>query len=476
MRRMRNTKIIATLGPSSSDKEMVRSLFEAGADMFRLNFSHTDIKTQKRLVQLIRDLESSSGRPIGIVGDLQGPKIRLAEFRDGKVVLEEGNLFQLDTNPSPGDENRVSIPHKEILKAVSSGDEILLNDGRIRLKVKEVSSGIVKTKILVGGEISDHKGVNIPGITLPVKALTSKDTLDLENALLLGVDWIALSFVQRPEDVAEVKEYINGRASLMTKIEKPSAVAQHSEIYALSDGLMIARGDLGVEMAVEQVPGVQKQLIRAARAAGKPIVVATQMLESMIHSPTPTRAEVSDVATAVYDGADAVMLSAESAVGNYPEEAVRLMNKIAEEVENDSLYRALVNAEKPNPESTSADAISASAAQTAETLNVSAIVSYTSTGSTAARAARERPSVPIVSLTPKIETARKLSLFWGVHCMQVRDPISFNDMVELAFEAVLSDGFANLNDRLVIIAGVPFGTSGATNVMRVARVQSKAAN
>lgn len=473
---MRNTKIIATLGPSSSDKEMVRSLFEAGADMFRLNFSHTDIKTQKRLVQLIRDLESSSGRPIGIVGDLQGPKIRLAEFRDGKVVLEEGNLFQLDTNPSPGDENRVSIPHKEILKAVSSGDEILLNDGRIRLKVKEVSSGIVKTKILVGGEISDHKGVNIPGITLPVKALTSKDTLDLENALLLGVDWIALSFVQRPEDVAEVKEYINGRASLMTKIEKPSAVAQHSEIYALSDGLMIARGDLGVEMAVEQVPGVQKQLIRAARAAGKPIVVATQMLESMIHSPTPTRAEVSDVATAVYDGADAVMLSAESAVGNYPEEAVRLMNKIAEEVENDSLYRALVNAEKPNPESTSADAISASAAQTAETLNVSAIVSYTSTGSTAARAARERPSVPIVSLTPKIETARKLSLFWGVHCMQVRDPISFNDMVELAFEAVLSDGFANLNDRLVIIAGVPFGTSGATNVMRVARVQSKAAN
>ena len=470
---MRNTKIIATLGPSSSDKEMVRSLFEAGADMFRLNFSHTDIKTQKRLVQLIRDLESSSGRPIGIVGDLQGPKIRLAEFREGKVVLEEGNLFQLDTNPSPGDENRVSLPHKEILEAVSSGDEILLNDGRIRLKVKEVSSGIVRTEVLIGGEISDHKGLNVPGITLPVKALTSKDTLDLENALLLGVDWIALSFVQRPEDVAEVKEYINGRASLMTKIEKPSAVSHRSEIYALSDGLMIARGDLGVEMAVEQVPGVQKQLIKAARAAGKPIVVATQMLESMIHSPTPTRAEVSDVATAVYDGADAVMLSAESAVGNYPEEAVRTMNKIAEEVEKDSLYRALVNAEKPNPEATSADAISASAAQTAETLNVSAIVSYTSTGSTAARAARERPSVPIVSLTPKIETARKLSLFWGVHCMQVRDPISFNDMVELAFEAVLSDGFADLNDRLVIIAGVPFGTSGATNVMRVARVQSR---
>ena len=471
MRRMRSTKIIATLGPTSSNGTMVRGLFEAGADMFRLNFSHTDSSTVKSLVKLIRELERNSGRPIGIVGDLQGPKIRLGEFSGDEVFLNEGASFQLDQDNTLGDQKRVCLPHKEVFAAVSEGDEILLNDGRIRLKVQKVLSEQIKTQVMVAGEVSNHKGVNVPGVTLPLKALTSKDQADLAVALKLGIDWIALSFVQRAQDVAEVKDLINGRSNLMTKIEKPSAVAERDEIYSLSDGLMVARGDLGVEMAVEQVPGVQKQLIRSARAAGKPIVVATQMLESMINSSTPTRAEVSDVATAVYDGADAVMLSAESAIGNYPVEAVRTMNRIAEEVENDSRYRAIVNAEKPIPESTSADAISASAAQTAETLAASAIVSYTATGSTAARAARERPSVPILSLTPKIETARGLSLFWGVHCMQVRDPISFNDMVELAFEAALADGIAEINDRLVIIAGVPFGTAGATNVMRVARVR-----
>lgn len=471
MRRLRNIKIIATLGPASSTPGIVRALFEAGADMFRLNFSHGEPATQKRLVKLIRGLEKESGRPIGVVGDLQGPKIRVAEFAGGAVTLKSGQEFRLDLDTAPGDHTRVSLPHKEAFEAVSEGDDLLLNDGRIRLRVEQVGDGVLQTRVVVGGALSDHKGVNFPGITLPVKALTPKDQADLETALELGMDWIALSFVQRAEDVAEVRDRIGGRAALMTKIEKPSAVAERDEIYALSDGLMVARGDLGVEMAVEQVPGVQKQLIRAARAAGKPIVVATQMLESMIYTSTPTRAEVSDVATAVYDGADAVMLSAESAVGDHPVAAVRTMNRIAEQVEHDPLYRAIVNAEKPAPESTGADAISAAAAQTAETLAAAAIVSYTATGSTALRAARERPAVPILGLTPSMDTARKLALVWGVHCMQVRDPTSFNDMVELAFEAALADGFAEINDRLVIIAGVPFGTAGATNVMRVARVR-----
>lgn len=471
MRRMRNTKIIATLGPASSTPEIVRGLFEAGADMFRLNFSHGDTDTHSRMVKLIRELEEAIGRPIGIIGDLQGPRIRIGEFNAGSVMLKTGDNFRLDLDSSPGDDTRVSLPHEEAIAAVAEGDELLLNDGRIRLRVDQVAGDALETEVLMGGLLSNHKGVNFPGVTLPFKALSPKDENDLGTALKLGMDWIALSFVQRAEDVGDVRDRIGGRANLMTKIEKPSAVLEREEIYALSDGLMVARGDLGVEMPVEQVPGLQKQLIRAARAAGKPIVVATQMLESMIHSPTPTRAEVSDVATAVYDGADAVMLSAESAVGEYPVAAIRTMNRIAEQVEHDHLYRAIVNAEKPLPEPTSADAISNAAAQTAETLAASAIVSYTLTGSTAVRAARERPLAPILGLSPRIETARRLALVWGVHCKQVRDPISFNDMVELAFEAAQEDDLAAAGDRLVIIAGVPFGTAGATNVMRVARLK-----
>ena len=410
MRRMRKTMIIATLGPSSSTLATLRALFEAGADVFRLNFSHGDAATHRRLVRLIRELEREKGRPIGIVGDLQGPKIRVGEFLDGGATLVAGRRFRLDTDAAPGDCTRVALPHPELFEAVSPGDELLLNDGRVRLRVSRARDGVLDTQVVVGGVLTDHKGLNLPGVVAPVKPLTAKDRADLKTALALGVDWIAVSFVQRASDVADVRDRIDGRAGLMTKIEKPAAVAARDEIYALSDGLMVARGDLGVEMPVEQVPGLQKRLIRAARAAGKPIVVATQMLESMVHAPTPTRAEVSDVATAVYDGADAVMLSA------------------------------------------------------------AAIVSYTATGSTALRAARERPSVPILGLTPRIETARRLALVWGVHCVPTRDPAGFNDMIEIAFQAAEEHGVARPRDRLVIIAGAPFGTSGATNVMRIARM------
>jgi pyruvate kinase len=470
MRRQRNTKIIATLGPSSSTLPVIRALFEAGADVFRLNFSHGDHKMHRDLFGMIRTLEQEMGRPIGIVGDLQGPKVRIGTFVQGPVVLRQDQAFRLDLDPRPGDATRVCLPHPEIFAAASRDTDLLIDDGRLRLRVIKPGKDALETVVLAGGRISDNKGVNVPGVALPLKPLTPKDRVDLDFALSLGVDWIALSFVQRAQDVAEVRELIKGRAGLMTKVEKPTAIDEIVAIIGLSDGLMVARGDLGVEMPIEAVPGLQKRLVRAARAAGKPIVVATQMLESMIHAPTPTRAEVSDVATAVYDGADAVMLSAESAAGTYPMSAVRMMARIAEQTEHDPLYRVIMNAEKLKPEATAADAISNAAAQTAETLGAAAIVGYTDSGSTALRAARERPTVPIIGLTPKVETARKLALAWGVHCVPTRDPKDFDDMLVVALEAARKDGFARENDRLVIIAGVPFGAPGTTNVMRIAHI------
>ncbi len=470
MRRQRNTKIIATLGPSSQTLPVIRALFEAGVDVFRLNFSHGDHKMHRELFGIIRTLEAEVGRPIGILGDLQGPKLRIGTFAQGPVILRQDQAFRLDLNTQPGDATRVCLPHPEIFAAVTTGADLLIDDGRLRLRITKAGADFADTVVMAGGRVSDNKGVNVPDVALPLKPLTPKDRIDLDFALSLGIDWIALSFVQRAADVAEVRAIISGRAGLMTKVEKPTALDELDEILPLSDGLMVARGDLGVEMPIEAVPGLQKKLVRAARAAGKPIVVATQMLESMIHAPTPTRAEVSDVATAVYDGADAVMLSAESAAGAYPISAVRMMARIAEQTEKDPLYRAIMNAEKPKPESTAADAISAAAAQTAETLKAAAIIGYTDSGSTALRAARERPTVPIIGLTPKVETARQLALAWGVHSVPTRDPSGFDDMLDIAIEAATRDGFGTANDRLVIIAGVPFGSPGATNVMRIARI------
>lgn len=470
MRRKRNTKIIATLGPASSTPETLHRLFTAGADVFRLNFSHGRVDEHRDQLRMIRDLETEVGRPIGVIGDLQGPKIRIGSFASQHVDLAPGQSFRLDLDDAPGDAQRVCLPHREVFDAVVAGTDLLMDDGRIRLRAETVSPGAITTTVIDGGPLSDAKGVNFPGVALPLKPLTDKDRSDLDVAMELGVDWVALSFVQRAEDVAEVRELIAGRSGLISKIEKPAAIDDLEGIVAQSDGIMVARGDLGVEMPLEAVPGLQKRLIRFARGAGKPVVVATQMLESMIHVPSPTRAEVSDVATAVYDGADAVMLSAESAVGKHPVAAVEMMDRIAVRVESDPLYRAILNAEKPTPEATSADAISAAAAQTAETLSVAAIVSFTATGSTALRAARERPSAPILGLTPRLETARRLALAWGVHSVQTREAERFAEMVDIALRVALTDGLAETNDPLVIIAGIPFGTPGATNIMRVARV------
>jgi pyruvate kinase len=471
MQRKRKVKIIATLGPSSSDPQVLKALFEAGADVFRLNFSHGTHDDHRRNLENVRALEREAGHPIGVLMDLQGPKLRLGRFAGGAVELEPGARFRLDLDETPGDRVRAPLPHPEVFAALGPGTELLLDDGKLRLRVGDCGADYAETEVVTGGPLSDRKGVNVPGVVLPISPLTEKDRHDLGFGLDLGADWVGLSFVQRPDDLAEPRRLIAGRAALMIKIEKPAAFAHLDELIERSDAVMVARGDLGVEMAPEEVPGRQKAIIRACRLAGKPVVVATQMLDSMVHAPAPTRAEASDVATAVYDGADAIMLSAESASGDYPVEAVAMMDRIAISTETDPFYRPLIHALHPEPEPTAPDAISAAAAQVAHTIKVAAIVSYTTSGSTALRAARERPDVPILVLTSKIETARRLALTWGAHCVRTEDVSSFQEMVEKACHIARAEGLAGVGDKLAITAGVPFGTPGATNVLRIAWVE-----
>jgi pyruvate kinase len=470
MRRHRNAKIVATLGPASSDPAVIRGLFEAGVDVFRLNLSHGDHADHKARYDIIRALEAETGRPICVLLDLQGPKLRIGRFKKGKIELVAGQGFRLDRAKELGDESRVALPHPEIFAAIEPGTELLLDDGRIRLRIVTCTKSQAETEVIAGGSLSDHKGVNLPGVTLPIAALTEKDRRDLAFGLDMGVDWVALSFVQRPEDIAEARKLVSGRAAIMAKLENPSAIDYLDEIIESADGIMVARGDLGVELALESVPGLQKKIIAQARSAGKPVVVATQMLESMIEAATPTRAEASDVATAVYDGADALMLSAESAAGAYPVESVAMMNRIIVETERDPRYRRFLTVEGSDLEATAADAITAAADQASRTVRAVAICTYSMSGSTTLRASRERPEVPILGLTPKINTARRLAIAWGVHNVQTTDATSFSDMVENACTVALAEGFAKPGDRIVITAGVPFGTPGSTNTLRIAWV------
>ena len=471
MRRTRNVKVLATLGPASGSPEIIRQLFEAGADIFRLNMSHGSYDDVAAWHTAIRAVEQEVGRPIGILVDLQGPKLRVGKMADG-VVLDEGKPFHLDLDDVEGDANRAALPHKEIFAALEPGMALLLNDGKIHLEVTGISPVGADTVVKVGGSLTSNKGVNVPDAILPVTALSPKDCEDLDFALSLGVDWVALSFVQRAADITEAKEIIGGRAWVMAKMEKPRAMAHLGEILEACDGIMVARGDLGVELPIEQVPGLQKAITRAARRAGKPVVVATQMLESMIEAPTPTRAEVTDVATAVFEGADAVMLSAESAVGSYPIEAVTMMDRVAQSVETDPQYRSIIEQAETRPETTGADAIMMAARQVAETIAAAAIVCYTTSGSTGLRASRERPNVPIMMLTPNRDTARRMAIAWGVHCVETEDANSFRDMVDRATAIAESEGFAPTGGQIIITAGVPFGTPGSTNVLRIATVGS----
>jgi pyruvate kinase len=449
---------------------MIEKLFVAGVDVFRINMSHTSHELLRELHGYIRGVEAKCGRPIGILADLQGPKIRIGTFANKETRIKAGDFFVFDTDKTPGDNIRVNLPHPEIFAAAKVGDSLLLNDGRLRVEITTATSDRLTTRVIFGGDLSDRKGVNLPDTVIPIPALTQKDRADLEAAATIGVDWIALSFVQRAEDVAEARKLVAGRAGVMAKIEKPSALTCLDDILKIADGIMVARGDLGVELPVEMVPAKQKQITRAARRFGRPVVVATQMLESMVTEPVPTRAEVSDVATAVYEGADAVMLSAESATGAWPVKAVETMDRVAQNVESDSLYNSIIHAQRSEPEPTAADAISAAARAIAETLQVPAIVCYTGTGSTGLRVARERPNMPILALTPIAATARRLCLAWGTHCVLTEDAPSIDVMFSKAGEIATREGFTKPGDRILITAGVPVGTPGTTNMLRIATI------
>ena len=468
--RSRKVKILATLGPASSTPEMVRKLMQSGADAFRINMSHGDQAQKAELVEAIRALEKELKRPTTILFDLQGPKLRVGKFGGGSAEIKKGDRFMLDRGHDAGDARRVELAHPELFDAIRPGDRILIDDGKVRLKATEVSDSMIATEVQVGGKVSDNKGVNVPDVLVPIPALTDKDRDDLQFALQMKADWIALSFVQRPEDVAEARALIGDRAALLAKIEKPAAIDRLDDIIALADAVMVARGDLGVELPPEEVPPLQNRIIARARQQGKPVVVATQMLESMISSPTPTRAEVSDVATAIYDGADAVMLSAESAAGEYPCEAVAMMDRIANSAERDPIYTARIHFTETRLEPTIADAIAGSARQIAHTVSARAMVCYTSSGSTARRIARERPPVPLLAMSASQVTARRLGLLWGVHAVHTRDVNSFEEMVEKAKRMALRHKIAEGGDRLVLMAGVPFGTVGSTNVIHVVRL------
>lgn len=468
MKRDRRVKIVATLGPASSSRAMIKALFEAGADVFRLNMSHGSHEEITERHQLIREIEHELKRPICILADLQGPKLRCGVFADGPVDLVEGQNFRFDLDDAPGDATRVQLPHKEIFEALEAGSTLLVNDGKIRVRVESCDATSADCVVEVGGEISNRKGVNVPDVVLPLAALSEKDRADLEFVCDLGVDWLALSFVQRAEDVLEARTLAKGRAALIAKIEKPAAVRAFDEILEVTDGVMVARGDLGVELPVQAVPPIQKKLIRRCREVGKPVIVATQMMESMISAPVPTRAEVSDVAHAIYEGADAVMLSAESAAGDYPIEAVQTMHNVAVEVEQDEVYRQIIESSRTRASRGMADAITTAAREVAETIEVKAICCFTQSGTTAILASREKPRVPVIALTPLMGTARRLSLVWGLHCVVTPAVDRFKLAVVAAVRAAVGEGFADESDKIIVTAGVPFNTPGTTNILRVA--------
>lgn len=467
MTRSRNVKVVATLGPASSSYETIRALKSEGADVFRLNMSHGQHKDISELHATIRKVEADLGTPICILADLQGPKLRCGVFEDNGAMLVEGQSFRFDLDDTPGNAGRVQLPHPEIFEALAPGATLLVNDGLIRLTVESCSDQHADCRVVVGGRISDRKGVNVPDVVLPLAALSEKDRADLEFVCQLGVEWLALSFVQRAEDVEEARHLAQGRARVLSKIEKPAAVERFADILAVSDAIMVARGDLGVELPVQKVPAIQKQLVRACREAGKPVIVATQMLESMTSSPVPTRAEVSDVASAIYDGADAIMLSAESAAGQFPVSAVQMMNAVAEETEQDPGYRDSIEATRTPCKSTVSEAITSAAREIAETTELKTICCYTKSGSTAALAARERPRVPILALTPDPSVARWLGLVWGLSCAPVDPAIRFKGAVRAAVSAARNSGLADQDDRIAVTAGIPFNTAGTTNILRV---------
>jgi pyruvate kinase len=463
----KKVKILATLGPAIKTIDDIRQLVESGVNLFRLNFSHGEHADHAQRYQWVREVEQQLNTPIGILMDLQGPKLRVGPFADGKVNLERGQAFRLDLDSTPGNAQRVSLPHPEIIEALQPGMNLLLDDGRLRLQVTAKHSDAIDTQVIAGGELSDRKGVNVPEAVLQLSPLTEKDRRDLSFGLELGVDWVALSFVQRPEDILEARELIQGKAFIMAKIEKPSAVQQIEAIAQLCDAIMVARGDLGVEVPAENVPRIQKNIIRTCRQLGKPVVVATQMLESMRFSPAPTRAEVTDVANAVAEGSDALMLSAETASGDYPLEAVQMMSKIIRQVESGPDFQAQLDVSRPQAEATASDAISCAIRRISSILPVAALVNYTESGASSLRASRERPKTPILSLTPNLHTARRLTVAWGIYSVVNPRLHEVEEVTSTALDIAQAQGMAQTGDTVVITAGVPFGQPGSTNSLRI---------
>jgi pyruvate kinase len=449
---------------------MLEELFMAGVDTFRLNFSHGTHEDHAKVHAAIRALEVKVKRPIGILQDLQGPKIRVGTIRDGKIVTTAGEQIRFVQSGTEGDKMSIPLPHPEIFEAVAPGEDLLIDDGRIRVRVTGLGSDFIDASVITGGVISNRKGVNVPGAVLKLSPLTAKDRADLAFGLALGVDWVALSFVQKPGDIIEARALIGDHAGIMAKIEKPAALEHIDDIVRLSDAIMVARGDLGVEIPPEDVPGRQKELIKCCRLVGKPVIVATQMLDSMVAAPTPTRAEASDVATAIYDGADAVMLSAESASGQYPREAVAMMSRIIESTERHKMYRSIIDASQPGEEETAPHAVAAAAADLASAIDATAIVAFTSSGTTAARIARKRPKVSILAVTPDQRVSRQLCLLWGAHSVMSKDVNSYEEMVDRATQTALAEEFAKRADFIVVVAGIPFGEAGTTNNLRVVHI------
>ena len=469
--RARDCKIVATMGPASDAPERLAMLIQAGVDCFRLNFSHGAREDHARRMAAIRTAEEKAGTPVGVFADLQGPKIRVGMFEKGEIKLRFNDIVTIEASTEPGADGLIRLPHPELVNALEVGDILKLDDGKLQVTITERGRTQCKARVDFGGTLKNQKGVNVPTRRIPISALTEKDREDLAYALDLGVDYIALSFVQHPEDVHEARTLIGGRAGIIAKIEKPSALTQIEAIVEAADAVMVARGDLGVELPPEQVPIAQRKIIRTARAAGKPVIVATHMLESMVEAATPTRAEASDVATAVYQGADAVMLSAESAVGRHPQSAVAIMDRIIRAVEDDEEYWSSLPRDMTPPQATTADAIALSARHVADVIGCAALVAYTATGSSAIRVARERPRCGVIGLTPFIDTARKLALVWGVRSMVTEDVSNVEEMVEKADAAVRQLGVAETGDRVAIIAGIPFGRAGKTNTIRVLRLE-----
>ncbi len=468
MKRARRARIVATLGPASRAPGTVKALAQAGVDVFRLNFSHGSHEDHAAALKAVRGAEMALNRPLGVLADLQGPKLRLGRFKDVEIAVKPGHRMRFDLDPTPGDETRVQMPHPEIFKALREGMLLLLDDGRVRLRVGKRSDEWAEVTVESGSKLSDRKGVAVPEAVIPVSALTPKDREDLAFALRMGVDWVALSFVQKPEDMAELKRIVNGQAACLAKIEKPAALADLEAILDYCDGVMVARGDLGVEMDPEEVPVAQKQIVRAARNRGVPVIVATQMLESMTSAPAPTRAEASDVANAVYEGADALMLSAETASGDYPLEAVSIMNRIIERVEKDPLWPGLMSAEDPDMAEQDVDALVSAARKAADAPSTACLVVFTTLGGTARRLSRERPLKPILALTPNPNTARRLALVWGLEPRLGDQPASLEDVTDAAVESAVDYDLCAPGQRILILAGTPFGAPGAANLLRLA--------